>query len=80
MAVGFWRWVWIRLTCWDVCPFIFRHKELRVMQEFGRTRKLRCDRCGKYFAMNDELQAVLPWDDEFEELYGTVLQFGRTIK
>jgi hypothetical protein len=81
MRDGFWRRLWVRLTCWDACPFIFRHKEIRVVQEFGRSaRKLRCDRCGKYFAMSDEHQAVLPWDEEFEDLYANMFGFGRTIR
>lgn len=74
------RKIWIWLTCWDACPFIFRHKEIRVVQEFHRARKLRCDRCGKYFAMSDEHQAVLPWDADLEDLYGNVLRYGRTIQ
>lgn len=78
MAKRLWRQLWIHLTCWDFCPFVFRHKEIRIVQEFGRARKLRCDRCGKYFAMSDEFQAVLPWDKELEELYGSILGFGRT--
>lgn len=73
--------LWAWLTCWTAFPFIFIHQDLRIVQEFGRgARKLRCDRCGKYFAMSDEHQAVLPWDGELEELYGTILGYGRTIK
>ena len=69
-----------RLLCWDNLPFIFIHGRIRVVQEFHRARKLRCDRCGRYFGMSDEHQAVLPWDDEMEHLYADVLQHGRTIK
>lgn len=74
------RRVWVRLTCWDACPLIFHHKEIRTVQEFHRARKLRCDRCGKYFGMSDEYQAVLPWDDEMERLYGSILGYGRTLR
>ena len=72
--------IWVWLTCYDACPFIFHHKQIRVIQDFGGTRKLRCDRCGKYFAMSDAHQAILPWDAELEELYGTALGYGRTIR
>lgn len=74
------RRLWIWLTCWDACPILFRHKEIRVVQEFGNARKLRCDRCGKYFAMSDQHQAVLPWDAECEHLYANILGFGRTVR
>ena len=81
MYSTFLRSVWVWLSCWDALPFIFIHPGLRVVQEFGdHTRKLRCDRCGKYFAMNDHLQAVLPWDEEIEWLYAVVLRHGRTVK
>jgi hypothetical protein len=32
-------------------------------------RKLGCRHCNKEFAMNDNLQVIVPWDDEFEEIY-----------
>jgi hypothetical protein len=57
---------------------VFFHK-LRVVQEFsGSTRKVYCSRCDSYFAMNDELRAFLPWDDEFEDLYANGWGLGRT--
>lgn len=75
------RRIWVRLTCWDTLPFLFRHPEIRVVQELGEhARKLRCDRCGKYFAMNDHVEAVLPWCEEMEDLYSNVLGHGRTVK
>lgn len=75
------RSLWVWLTCWDLCPVFFRHKEIVVVQEFDPyTRKLRCNRCGRYFAMSDRHQAVLPWDEEAEHLYAEVLGHGRTIR
>jgi hypothetical protein len=69
------------LTCWDFLPFVFHHNEIRVVHEFGGgARKLRCDRCGRYFAMSDRLQVVLPWDAEFERLYCDTLEISRTIR
>lgn len=75
------RSLWVWLTCWDYCPLLFHHSKIRVVQEFGpHARKLRCDRCGKYFAMSDRFQAVLPWDNDCEMLYGDILGYGRTIR
>lgn len=69
------------LLCWDACPFVFWHGKLRVVQEFdARTRKIHCERCGKYFAMSDTHEAILPWDEEFEHFYGNILGHGRTLK
>ena len=33
-----------------------------------RCRKVGCTRCGKSWAMNDDVQSLLPWDDEFEQM------------
>lgn len=69
------------LSCWEVFPILFIHPGLRVVQEFTPTcRKLRCDICGKYYAMSDIHESVLPWDAEFENIYADLLGYGRTIK
>lgn len=70
--------LWIWANCWDACPYVFHHKSIRVVQQFRRARKLKCDLCGKYFAMSDEFLAVLPWDEEFEDLYSNRLGYGKT--
>jgi hypothetical protein len=71
--------LWIRLTCFDACPFIFHHGPLREVQRFDRwVQKLRCERCGKYFGINHQVEAVLPWDDEFERFYCMLYQLSRT--
>lgn len=80
MLTAFLRRLYIRLTCWDALPFLFHHNEIRVVQEFGNARKLRCDRCGAYFGMSDTHQAVLPWDSDMEELYAVILRHGRTVR
>ena len=41
-------------------------------------RKIRCYHCGALFAMNDELQILLPWDAEFEWLYRSLLACSRS--
>ena len=73
------RRLWIRLVCWDLCPILFHHGAIRVVQEFdGGTRKLVCVRCGKYFGMSDREQAVLPWDADFEKHYCEMYGIERT--
>jgi len=43
-----------------------------IVRRFGVTsRKLYCDRCHRYFAMNDRVQVVVPWDGVFDELYAS---------
>lgn len=34
-----------------------------------RCEKVRCRRCDRLFAVNHEMQAMLPWGPEFEEFY-----------
>jgi hypothetical protein len=70
--------LWVWLTCFDACPFIFHHTEIREVQSFGWVRKLRCDRCGRYFAINHQEQAILPWDAELERLYCDWFELSRT--
>lgn len=33
------------------------------------TRKVGCTRCDRKWAMNDDVKAFLPWDDDFERFY-----------
>jgi len=40
----------------------------RVLNE--RARKVGCTRCQRKWAMHDPTQTFVPWDSEFEELYG----------
>lgn len=53
----------------DLTPFSMWPHELELIETYDQyTRKLRCECCGRYYAMSDRHQAVLPWDDEFEEI------------
>jgi hypothetical protein len=66
------RWL-INLIC------LIRCHDFKIVQELSRyARKLHCPRCGKYFAMNDEFQALLEWDSELEALYRMLLGIERT--
>jgi len=54
-----------RLLC-----FIFNH-DLYIFQEFKGTSacRVKCYRCDIDLAVNRELQLVVPWGKDFEELY-----------
>lgn len=46
-----------------------------VSQRFGRSeRKVGCSRCNRAWAMHDDVRAFLPWDSDFDELYGLTTQ------
>ena len=61
---------------WRVGCWIFGHT-LFVVQRFGtRSRRIVCPACGLDQAMNDDVQAVVPWSDEFDEMYR---RFGHVI-
>lgn len=65
----------------DYKCLVFHMDHWRIVQEFSPAeRKLRCDKCQSYWAMHDGRRAVLPWDKDIEELYASVLGYGRTIK
>lgn len=41
-----------------------------IEKRFTRySRKIGCTRCGKQWAMNDDVRCILPWDAEFEAFY-----------
>jgi hypothetical protein len=49
---------------------IVGHK-MRTYQIFtSATRRIVCNRCGGDWAMNDRERIIVPWSDEFAELYG----------
>jgi uncharacterized protein YbaR (Trm112 family) len=47
-----------------------------VRELTGHSRKLYCRRCGRYFAMNDDVRILLPWDADFEKLYEDLRKFN----
>jgi len=60
-----------RITC-----FLKGHK-YKVLQKFSKTsRRIICTRCGGDWGMNDNVQAVVKWDSELEEMYEVM---GHTI-
>lgn len=53
-----------KLICW-----MFGHNYGIVRRFSSTTRCLWCIRCQEFFAMNDRVKALVPWDTEFCELY-----------
>ncbi|HAU2308160.1 TPA: hypothetical protein JBL23_16805 [Legionella pneumophila] len=51
-------------------PCYFGFHKFYLEKELTRwLRKIGCRRCGKFYVMNDNLMAVLPWDEDFEKIY-----------
>jgi len=50
--------------------YIEGHK-YRIVQVFREqnSKRIKCTRCKGDWVMNDNLQAILPWSKEFEEMY-----------
>lgn len=64
----------------DLLSFLFLHRT-RVVHEFDdRARKIRCDRCGRYFMMDDYRNSVTPWSDWWEQTICETYQLIRTAK
>ena len=61
-----------RLLCW-----IKGHRFTLIRQLSFTSRKLQCRRCERYFAMNDDVRVVVPWDHDFETLYRDLERFNR---
>lgn len=60
------------------CFLLGTHK-YEVAQELAvGNRRLCCTRCGRSFAMNDDLRSLIDWDDDFHRLceaYGIKLEY-----
>lgn len=54
----------MNIICW-----IFFHK-LKVIKtsQSGTCQKLYCSRCKRYFGINHDVRAFIPWDSELEAL------------
>jgi hypothetical protein len=56
---------------WLKCrlPWPFYGHRFEIVETYDKmTRKLRCTYCERYFAMSDRHCAILPWDDDFEQI------------
>lgn len=61
-----------RVLCW------MRGHKYRVVQEFSpECRRVKCDRCGGDWGMNDDAKALIDWDRDLENMERS---FGREIK
>ncbi len=59
--------------------FVLFHR-LRTIQEFDPlTRKVRCVRCGRYFAMSDRYEAFFEWEDDCERYFCETYGLDRTL-
>lgn len=48
--------------------FFGRHAYVTT-QLFGDSRRVTCARCGRMFAMSDQLKIITPWDADFHRMY-----------
>jgi hypothetical protein len=56
------------------------HK-LRVVQQLSQyAQKLRCNRCGRYYAVHNEWHVFVRWDAELEAFYRQFLGIDKTAK
>ena len=71
--------LWHKLLCrLSDCVFTFFHDVETIETYDAFTRKLRCRHCGQYFAMSDRHRAVLPWNEEFEQITCAMYGLPRT--
>ena len=57
-----------------ICAFT-RHRYVLEKRLSRTSRKIGCTRCGKQWAMNDDCQILLPWDEDFEQVYAELEKF-----
>jgi len=46
-----------------------RHRYAVERQLSDTSRKIGCTRCGRSWAMNDDVRTLVPWDSDFDRLY-----------
>jgi len=47
---------------------VLGHKYQIVERFTPAMRHIKCTRCGEHWGMNDDVRALVPWDEELEEL------------
>ena len=52
-----------KIKCW-----VFGHQYRLEKKYSNNVQKLNCKRCGEKFGINHDVRAVLPWDQELEDL------------
>ena len=48
------------------CKIFFHDLVVVNTYSMGTCQKVKCKRCGKYFGMNHDIRAFIPWDSELE--------------
>lgn len=51
------------------CKFTYMHDYYSLEQLSTSTKKIGCRYCKRIFAMNYDVNVVLPWDTDLEEFY-----------
>lgn len=59
------------------CKLLNCHDFFLVQNFTSYSRRIGCYRCKQTFGMNDDVRAVLPWDNDFANMYRTL---GHTVK
>ena len=49
------------LSTWGEWWCIYWHKSLSVVRDFGTSKCVKCDKCGRKYGMHDDLHIILPW-------------------
>jgi len=58
----------MRLINWFKCK-LWLHDYYHIKRLSEVSQKVGCKNCGRCFAVNHSLRAVIPWDLEIESLY-----------
>ena len=57
--------MWFAMT-WKERWCLFRHKSLSIVKRYPGSNRVRCDKCGCEFGMNNHERIVLPWREVSE--------------
>ena len=50
------------------CRFFSKHDYRLVKKYDNNVQKLQCTKCNKYFGINHDVKAVLPWDNDLQDM------------
>ena len=62
-----------------VCKLLF-HDLIIIKQYTKSSSKLWCKRCKRYYGMNTDVRAFLPWDKELEDCMNLVSKTNKELE
>lgn len=64
-----------KITMKRIICLILGHKYYRVRKLAYMSELVGCNRCGKFYGMNHDVRAILPFDQEMCDMYASMVTY-----